>query len=323
MSTEVTTGRSPTQDVVVNRQGEVTRRFINKQYYNFDGWTIAITKSTILPSSCYCHLLNKDLADSSIVESSGVQENGGGNGSLGGESKSEPQVCHVCRYNSELSITHLPEMIFPDNVLRVTFAESNFTLEFNALDALKLISNAPEALHVAFAKEWKAAQDGGPLPGEIRYDWTFSTDYKGTVTSQSVESQPDYRTEEKLNMEKLKQRENILFYEELSLYEDELHDNGTSNLSVKIRVMPSGFFILQRFFLRVDSVMAKICDTRVHYEAGNKYILREFQERKQAADKLSHLPPQTFTDANLLYPHLTVISEQTDKISLNLHRARH
>jgi type 2A phosphatase activator TIP41 len=207
-------------------------------------------------------------------------------------------------------------MIFPDNVLRVTFAESNFSLEFNALDALKLISNAPEALHVAFAEEWKAAQEGGPLPGEIQYDWTFSTDYKGTLTSVNNLAGSNYRTEEKLNMEKLKQRENILFYEELSLYEDELHDNGTSNLSVKIRVMPSGFFILQRFFLRVDNVMAKISDTRVHYETGNKYILREFQERRQAADHLAHLPPQTFTDANLLYPHLTVVSEVTDKISI-------
>ena len=77
-------------------------------------------------------------------------------------------------------------------------------------------------------------REGGPLPDEIKYDWTFSTDYKGTLTPSKSGLSNAQKTEDKLNLEKLKERENILFYEELSLYEDELHDNGTSNLSVKI-----------------------------------------------------------------------------------------
>ncbi|CAG7728943.1 unnamed protein product [Allacma fusca] len=234
MSTELTTGQSPTQDVVVNRQGEVTRRFRNNQYYNFGGWPIAITKSSILPSSCYCYHLNKDLTDSCIVESSDLQANCSGNGSLGGENKSQPDVCHVCRYNSKLSITHQPELIFPDNLHLLTFGESNLTVESNAFDGLKLIS--PEYVHGTFADEWKPAQimNVGPLPGEIRYDWSFSTNYKGTVTSQSLESWPAYCMQKQLNMVKLQQRENILFSEELSLRKDQLHNHRTSNLSVKI-----------------------------------------------------------------------------------------
>lgn len=41
-------------------------------------------------------------------------------------------------------------------------------------------------------------------------------------------------TLEKVDLERLKQREKIHFYQDLLLFEDELADNGTSTLSVKL-----------------------------------------------------------------------------------------
>lgn len=41
-------------------------------------------------------------------------------------------------------------------------------------------------------------------------------------------------TDEQINTERLKQRDKILFYSEIMLFEDELHDSGCSFLSVKI-----------------------------------------------------------------------------------------
>ena len=41
-------------------------------------------------------------------------------------------------------------------------------------------------------------------------------------------------TTQRINMDKLKQREQILFYNDLTLFEDELHDNGVASCSVKI-----------------------------------------------------------------------------------------
>ena len=41
-------------------------------------------------------------------------------------------------------------------------------------------------------------------------------------------------TDEKLNLSKLMKREEILFYHDLTLFEDELHDNGIASCSVKI-----------------------------------------------------------------------------------------
>jgi hypothetical protein len=39
---------------------------------------------------------------------------------------------------------------------------------------------------------------------------------------------------QKINYEKLKEKERIMFFDDVILYEDELDDNGCSKLSVKI-----------------------------------------------------------------------------------------
>lgn len=41
-------------------------------------------------------------------------------------------------------------------------------------------------------------------------------------------------TAERIDMEKLKAREQIMFFDEVLLFEDELHDHGVSMISVKI-----------------------------------------------------------------------------------------
>lgn len=62
------------------------------------------------------------------------------------------------------------------------------------------------------------------------FDWTFSSDYKGTLRGPGIITD----TEERINIERLKEKEKILFYQELMLYEDELHDNGIASCTVKI-----------------------------------------------------------------------------------------
>lgn len=71
------------------------------------------------------------------------------------------------------------------------------------------------------------------------YDWTYTTDYKGTLRGASAFEETD---ETKIDMERLKRLDPILFYDDTILYEDELADNGTAVLSIRmvsqsIRVM--------------------------------------------------------------------------------------
>ena len=67
----------------------------------------------------------------------------------------------------------------------------------------------------------------------------------------------------------------ILFYDDVSLFEDELHDHGDSTLHVRIRVMPHSFFILARLFVRVDNVLFRIFDVRVYHAFGSDSVVRE------------------------------------------------
>ncbi|EEC45179.1 predicted protein, partial [Phaeodactylum tricornutum CCAP 1055/1] len=55
----------------------------------------------------------------------------------------------------------------------------------------------------------------------------------------------------------------ILFFDEIILFEDDLHDNGQVEFSVKLRVMPSCAYVLARLWLRVDNVVVRIRETRL------------------------------------------------------------
>ncbi len=94
-------------------------------------------------------------------------------------------------------------------------------------------------------------------------------------------------TDERINIEKLKIPEQISFFEEICLFEDELSDHGISSLVVKIRVMPSSFYILQRFFLRVDDVVIRVYDTRIYHESSNNYLIREYTEKESLVKDLN------------------------------------
>lgn len=120
-------------------------------------------------------------------------------------------------------------------------------------------------------------------------------------------------TDKELDLEKLKRQEAILFYDELTLYEDELADNGTSNLNVKIRAMPSGFFILLRFFMRVDDVLIRCFDTRYHFETENSFILREYCERQSSIDN-SKNDLRNCSDQNSVVAQLELKSHRLEKL---------
>ncbi|XP_022089894.1 TIP41-like protein [Acanthaster planci] len=214
------------------------------------------------------------------------------------------------RYHQELELPQLPEMIFGDNVLRIMNV-GGYGIEFNAFDSLKRVDAHNDPIKVAAAQKWQEARSDCEFIKKVvkPFDWTFTTDYKGTLLGDLQESSTDQR----INMEKLKVREKIHFYEEMTLFEDELADNGCASLIVKMRVMQSCFFILLRFFLRVDDVLIRINDTRIYHEAGASYILREFTSREKSISDLK-VEPSLYTNPTEIAEHLNVTVEQFDRI---------
>lgn len=133
-------------------------------------------------------------------------------------------------YEFQLQLPHLPEMVFSKNKLVLTH-KSGASIEFNPLDALSRVGKGTAPIRVACADEWKSSRSESNGLEEVKpFDWSFSTDYQGTLNDK-------FRCEDtdaKLDLFKLMQKEKILFYTDLTLFEDELHDHGIGACSVKI-----------------------------------------------------------------------------------------
>jgi len=105
---------------------------------------------------------------------------------------------------------------------------------------------------------------------ELHYDWTFSTPFIGTTKPikdpQQQTNQNDTWTKNNqsgLSWATLRDTSQpILFFDEVCLYEDDLHDNGCTSCTVKIRVMPSCLFMLYQLKVRVDNVLMRTREVR-------------------------------------------------------------
>ncbi|KDN45581.1 TIP41-domain-containing protein [Tilletiaria anomala UBC 951] len=237
-----------------------------------------------------------------------------------------------------------PEMVFPHNSLTLHHEPTDTYYTLNATDALCSINGVhpknkgkgklrnPGAsteletslLKVSYAKEWgKNRSQGGTMPlasNSRKYDWTYSCTWAGSLSSGMPSSESaegdfvpaSHPTQDRIPVERLGAgSEPILFFNEMVLFEDELGDNGTSVLSIKVRVMPSCLLVLQRFFLRVDKVAFRIFDTRlfVPFSTGafapnpahSCRIIRDLQGVQWPYDALrAKLPPYRPNDLSPL-----------------------
>ncbi|CRK87788.1 CLUMA_CG001540, isoform A [Clunio marinus] len=248
---------------------------VDKDFIVFHKWKISTSKSHILKSIC----TNREQCKA--------------------EDKS---CCELCVYRYALDLPHLPDMVFHKNILTLEH-DNGAVLTFNPIEALKRVRNEKLDIKVSCSDEWQESRPRDKTKEKLKpFDWTFSTDYQGTPNDKFVIEPTDL----KIDKFKLMAKEQILFYNDLTLFEDELHDNGTSVSSVKVRVMPSGFYILLRFFMRVDNVMIRMNETRYHYETGKDFIIKEYTSRESTYDRLRKVPPALFICPNEIGEHLPV-----------------
>ncbi|KAH9833681.1 type 2A phosphatase activator TIP41 [Rhodofomes roseus] len=188
----------------------------------------------------------------------------------------------------------LPEMTFGNNGLKLLHKPSGWQYGFGTEEALKGVKNGElehgdGGVKVGYADAWLKSRTGPssqlPMPKTVPtkpYDWTYTTIYGGhTLSSSSSTTQwtpadPD-NPKHTIPLAELTRHDPILFYAEIPLYEDELHDNGSSHLLVRIRVMPTCVFILSRFTLRVDNVLFRALDTRIYqaFSSSPPLVVRE------------------------------------------------
>ncbi|XP_077977013.1 TIP41-like protein [Glandiceps talaboti] len=264
-----------------------------KQNFQFGPWTMVVHKSHILKSNCQ----TPDKCKTTDAEDS--------------------DVCLVCRYQRDLQLPQLPEMVFGGNVLRVIHSDG-FGIEFNALDALKLVDPIHDLMKVAVADRWREARLDNEFINEVikPFDWTYTTNYKGSLIHSGEKELKCSPTDQRIDMNKLKVKERIFFFEDVMLFEDELADNGAAFLNVKVRVMQTSFFILLRYFLRVDNVLIRINDTRIYHEAEWNYMLREYTSREKKVSELisGGVSASLFINPVEIADHLDVVMESYEKL---------
>ncbi|KAL8775292.1 MAG: hypothetical protein Q9209_000299 [Squamulea sp. 1 TL-2023] len=190
--------------------------------------------------------------------------------------KAEP----IERMTSALGIAP-PEMIFGDNFVSIEHLESGWKIYFDAFHSLDLVDKTGGSmLQVAHSKEWQSTREKkheGITEVVKPFDWSYSTNYKGTEQSKSKHLEPSNTP---IPLELLKRPDPIVFFDEVMLYEDEMADNGITLLSCKLRAMPARLLLLCRFFMRLDGVMLRIRDTRVYVEFQTGEVIREYTARE-------------------------------------------
>lgn len=136
------------------------------------------------------------------------------------------------------------------------------------------------------------------------FDWSYTTDYKGTVSGKQF-----VPGKEQIPIELLKRPDPIRFFEEVVLYESELDDNGVSMYSCKVRVMPERMLLLCRLFMRLDNVLFRVRDTRVYVDFKKQQVIREYVAREETFGKVKQVRISKYTrPAHWVY-WLTPVSE--------------
>ncbi|KAL4869967.1 hypothetical protein BDV12DRAFT_166737 [Aspergillus spectabilis] len=218
-----------------------------------------------------------------------------------------------------------PEMIFGDNFVSIEHEKSGWGINFNAFDALDLVDKTGESmLKVAYSKEWQKSRETtheGIKDVVKPFDWSYSTDYKGTVAS--MQGHDFEETSNPIPIELLKQPDPILFFDEVILYEDELADNGIAMLSCKIRVMPGRLLLLSRFFMRLDNVIFRLRDTRVYVDFEKSEVIREYQSKECDYESVRHKLanarddiPAIMRDSNRLSELLPLVDKRIERVVL-------
>ncbi|KAA8536250.1 hypothetical protein F0562_028728 [Nyssa sinensis] len=239
-------------------------------------------------------------------------------------------------WEQKLQTSHLPEMVFGESSLVLKHMDSGTKIHFNAFDALTgWKQEALPPVEVPAAAKWKFRSK--PFQQVILdYDYTFTTPYcgsetveinaergRGAISAEGCCSLHWEDCEEQIDVVTLAAKEPILFYDEVILYEDELADNGVSLLTVKVRVMPSCWFLLLRFWLRVDGALMRLRDTRMHCVFGvntSPIILREscWREAKFQALSAKGYPSDSaaYNDPSIISQRLPIIMHKTQKLKV-------
>ena len=202
-----------------------------------------------------------------------------------------------------LHISHLPEIFYGYNRLFLINESANFCYEFNPLQMLSLTSNTIrqkllKEKEIYYIPTQAKSQYSKTDDTKNEMDWSFSSPYMGHITSINNcimnKYYPKINETKKLRTEKSNmifpeiKVENVLNYNQVQFFEDELGDIGLSEGKIGFGVMDQCFLGLMRCYLRVDNMLVRNIDTKIYHKFGEKYIIRNFSVKEKTYDELKN-----------------------------------
>ena len=238
-----------------------------------------------------------------------------------------------------LYISHLPEIFYGFNRLFLINESQNFCYEFNPLQMLSLTNNNVrqkllKEKEIYYIPTQAKSQYSKTDDTKNEMDWSFSSPYMGHITSinncimnkyyPKINETKKFRTEKSNMIFPEIKVENVLNYNQVQFFEDELGDIGLSEGKIGFGVMDQCFLGLMRCYLRVDNMLVRNIDTKIYHKFGEKYIIRNFTVKEKTYDELKnngfHLSNQwnlSPTQSEAVAPFLGIpVFEITDLIYL-------
>ena len=202
-----------------------------------------------------------------------------------------------------LYISHLPEIFYGFNRLFLLNESQNFCYEFNPLQMLSLTNNNVrqkllKEKEIYYIPTQAKSQYSKTDDTKNEMDWSFSSPYMGHITSinncimnkyyPKINETKKFRTEKSNMIFPEIKVENVLNYNQVQFFEDELGDIGLSEGKIGFGVMDQCFLGLMRCYLRVDNMLVRNIDTKIYHKFGEKYIVRNFSVKEKTYDELKN-----------------------------------
>ena len=204
---------------------------------------------------------------------------------------------------NKLHINHLPEIFYGFNRLFLINKTKNFCYEFNPLQMLSLANYTQrkkllKEKEIYYIPNQAKSQYSKTDDTKNEEDWSFSSPYMGHITSINISPMSKYYPEIKETKVFKKEKthikypetkvENVLNYNQIHFFEDELGDIGFSEGKIGFGVMNECFLGLMRCYLRVDNMVVRNIDTKIYHKFGDNYIIRNFLVKEKTYDELAN-----------------------------------
>ena len=202
-----------------------------------------------------------------------------------------------------LFVSHLPEIFYGFNRLFLINESQNFCYEFSPIQMLSLTNyNIREKLlkekEIYYIPIQAKSQYSKIEDTKNEMDWSFSSPYMGHITSinncimnkyyHKINETKEFKIEKSNFIFPETKIENVLNYNQVQFFEDELGDIGLSEGKIGFGVMDECFLGLMRCYLRVDNMVVRNIDTKIYHKFGEKYIIRNFTVKEKTYDELKN-----------------------------------